>query len=215
MFERFTDGARRVIVLAQEEARRLDHNCIGTEHLVLGLMADPVGGVRAVAEMLEFTLESCRAEVEARSGRGDGAPRSHIPFTPGAKKALEMSLREALTLGHNFIATEHIMLGVLRQEDELGAQLLLSGGTPLEQLRQALVEVIAEERRSLGDRAPTPQPVATLGCHHPEGALRWEPAQVAGLGISRSMIVVRCSGCGVAITVMADPAADADPVTDE
>lgn len=211
MFERFTDRARRVIVLAQEEARLLDHDHIGTEHLVLGLMADPEGGVRLVSEMLEVTLESCRANVEARSGRGQGAPRSHIPFTPGAKKALEMSLREALKHGHNFITAEHIMLGVLRHEDELGAQLLLAGGTSLEQIRQTLVEAIVDEPRLSTDQPIATQPVVTLGCRHPEAALRWEQARVDGPGFSRPMIVVRCSGCGVAISAMADPATDADP----
>src|SRR5829696_3245407 len=115
MFERFTDRARRVVVLAQEEARLLDHNYIGTEHILLGLVHEG-GGVAAQAlTQLGVSLEAVRDQVKEIIGRGAEAPTGHIPFTPRAKKVLELSLREALELGHNYIGTEHILLGLLRE----------------------------------------------------------------------------------------------------
>src|SRR3954454_2448225 len=109
MFERFTDKARHTVVLAQEEARRLDHSYIGTEHVLLGLLAESDGIGGRVLAQLGTTLATTREDVEALVGRGDGAPTGHIPFTPRAKKVLELSLREALGLGHNYIGTEHIL----------------------------------------------------------------------------------------------------------
>jgi ATP-dependent Clp protease ATP-binding subunit ClpC len=113
MFERFTDRARRVVVLAQEEARLLNHNYIGTEHLLLGLTHE---GVAAKAlQYLDISLEAVRAQVEEIIGQGQSAPIGHIPFTPRAKKVLELSRREAKQLGHNYIGTEHILLGLIRE----------------------------------------------------------------------------------------------------
>jgi len=131
MFERFTQMARRCIVLAQEEARLLDHNYIGTEHILLGLVAEQelVGG--QVLATFELTSEGVREEVLATVGRGKKAPSGHIPFTPRAKKTLELSLREALNLGHNYIGTEHILLGLIREGDGVAAQILTRhGGLP-------------------------------------------------------------------------------------
>ena len=111
MFERFTDRARRVVVLAQEEARMLSHNYIGTEHILLGLIHEGEGVAAKALESLNISLEAVRAQVEEIIGQGQQAPSGHIPFTPRAKKVLELSLREALQLGHNYIGTEHILLG--------------------------------------------------------------------------------------------------------
>ena len=111
MFERFTDRARRVVVLAQEEARMLNHNYIGTEHILLGLIHEGEGVAAKALESLGISLEGVRQQVEEIIGQGQQAPSGHIPFTPRAKKVLELSLREALQLGHNYIGTEHILLG--------------------------------------------------------------------------------------------------------
>src|SRR6266404_2502727 len=122
MFERFTNHARHVVVLAQEEARRLQHNYIGTEHILLGLLGEPGGLAFRALERFEMTLDSTREEVKAVVGTGSGTVGGHIPFTPRAKKALELSLREALQLHHTYIGTEHILLGVIREGDGAGAQ---------------------------------------------------------------------------------------------
>ena len=115
MFERFTDRARRVVVLAQEEARILSHNYIGTEHILLGLLREGEGVAAKALESLGLRLEAVRQQVEEIIGKGQQAPSGHIPFTPRAKKVLELSLREALQLGHDYIGTEHILLGLLSE----------------------------------------------------------------------------------------------------
>jgi len=115
MFERFTDRARRVVVLAQEEARMLNHNYIGTEHILLGLIHEGEGVAAKALESLGISLDAVREQVQEIIGQGQQAPSGHIPFTPRAKKVLELSLREALQLGHNYIGTEHILLGLIRE----------------------------------------------------------------------------------------------------
>src|SRR6266540_2944549 len=115
VFERFTDRARRVVVLAQEEARMLNHNYIGTEHILLGLVRERDGVAAKALESLNISLEAVRQQVKEIIGQGQAVPRGHIPFTPRAKKVLELSLREALQLGHNYIGTEHILLGLIRE----------------------------------------------------------------------------------------------------
>src|SRR5690348_15470044 len=125
MFERFTGRARHVVVLAQEEARRLGHNYIGTEHILLGLFGEPDGVAGRVLVGFGMSLESTRSEVTAIVSAGTRAPSGHIPFTPRAKKVLELSLREALHLQHNYIGTEHILLGLIREGDGVAAQVLL------------------------------------------------------------------------------------------
>src|SRR5438046_6760634 len=122
MFERFTDRARRVVVLAQEEARMLDHNYIGTEHILLGLIREGEGVAAKALESLGISQEAVRQQVEEIIGRGQYTPSGHIPITPRAKKVLELSLREALQLGHNYIGTEHILLGVSREGEGGAAQ---------------------------------------------------------------------------------------------
>src|SRR6186997_2852988 len=124
MFERFSGQARHVVVIAQEEARELDHNYIGTEHLLLGLLATADSLACASLTALGYTHEDVRASVEAKVGRGKAQQGGHIPFTPRAKKVLELSLREALQLKHNYIGTEHILLGILREGEGVAAQVL-------------------------------------------------------------------------------------------
>ena len=124
MFERFTDRARRVVVLAQEEARLLNHNYIGTEHILLGLIHEGEGVAAKALESLGISLEAVRQQVEEIIGQGGSSPSGHIPFTPRAKKVLELSLREALALKHDHIGTEHILLGLLRESSGLAARVL-------------------------------------------------------------------------------------------
>ena len=126
MFERFTDRARRVVVLAQEEARMLNHNYIGTEHILLGLIHEGEGVAAKALESLGISLDAVRQQVEEIIGQGQQAPSGHIPFTPRAKKVLELSLREALQLGHNYIGTEHILLGLIREGEGVAAQVLIT-----------------------------------------------------------------------------------------
>ncbi|MCD6022643.1 MAG: Clp protease N-terminal domain-containing protein, partial [Actinomycetota bacterium] len=136
MFERFTDRARRVVVLAQEEARMLNHNYIGTEHILLGLIHEGEGVAAKALESLNISLEAVRQQVEEIIGQGQAAPTGHIPFTPRAKKVLELSLREALQLGHNYIGTEHILLGLIREGEGVAAQVLQKLGADLNRVRQ-------------------------------------------------------------------------------
>ena len=131
MFERFTDRARRVVVLAQEEARLLNHSYIGTEHILLGLIHEGEGVAAKALESLGISLEAVRSQVEEIIGQGGSSPSGHIPFTPRAKKVLELSLREALQLGHNYIGTEHILLGLIREGEGVAAQVLVKLGADL------------------------------------------------------------------------------------
>ena len=143
MFERFTDRARRVVVLAQEEARMLNHNYIGTEHILLGLIHEGEGVAAKALEGMEISLEAVRAQVEEIIGQGQTAPSGHIPFTPRAKKVLELSLREALQLGHNYIGTEHILLGLIREGEGVAAQVLVKLGADLNRVRQQVIQLLS------------------------------------------------------------------------
>lgn len=142
MFERFTDRARRVIVLAQEEARALQHNYIGTEHLLLGLIREGEGVAAKALEAKGVTLEDTRKQVEEMIGKGNAAPNGHIPFTPHAKQVLELSLREALQLGHSYIGTEHILLGLIREGEGVGTQVLIKMDVDLGELRTTTIDMI-------------------------------------------------------------------------
>lgn len=160
MFERFTEKARRVVVYAQEEARMLNQNYIGTEHLLLGLIREQDGIAAKALESLNISLEDVHAQVEDLIGKGTFVPTGHIPFTPRAKKVLELSLREALQLGHNYIGTEHILLGLIREGEGVAAQVLLNLGADLEKVRSAVIQLLSghygkpaepgEERRGGG-----------------------------------------------------------------
>src|SRR4051812_43698566 len=143
MFERFTDRARRVVVLAQEEARMLSHNYIGTEHILLGLIHEGEGVAAKALESLGISLEAVRSQVEEIIGQGQQAPSGHIPFTPRAKKVLELSLREALQLGHNYIGTEHILLGLIREGEGVAAQVLVKLGADLNRVRQQVIQLLS------------------------------------------------------------------------
>ncbi|WP_211879448.1 ATP-dependent Clp protease ATP-binding subunit [Pseudarthrobacter albicanus] len=143
MFERFTDRARRVVVLAQEEARMLNHNYIGTEHILLGLIHEGEGVAAKALESLGISLDGVREQVQEIIGPGQQAPSGHIPFTPRAKKVLELSLREALQLGHNYIGTEHILLGLIREGEGVAAQVLVKLGADLGRVRQQVIQLLS------------------------------------------------------------------------
>jgi len=142
MFERFTDRARAVVVGAQDEARALRHNYIGTEHILLGLLREGEGVAAKTLQALGISLETVRQQVEEIIGQGQQALSGHIPFTPRAKKSLELSLREALQLGHNYIGTEHILLGLIREGDGVAAQVLVRLGADLNRVRQQVIQVL-------------------------------------------------------------------------
>jgi ATP-dependent Clp protease ATP-binding subunit ClpC len=165
MFERFTDRARRVVVLAQEEARMLSHNYIGTEHILLGLIHEGDGIAAKALESLGISLEGVRAQVEEIIGQGQQAPSGHIPFTPRAKKVLELSLREALQLGHNYIGTEHILLGLIREGEGVAAQVLQKLGADLNRVRQQVIQLLSgyqgKEAQTAGT-APEATPSSSL-----------------------------------------------------
>ena len=143
MFERFTDRARRVIVLAQEEARGLNHNYIGTEHILLGLIHEGEGVAAKALESMGISLEAVRQEVEEIIGQGTEPPVGHIPFTPRAKKVLELSLREGLQMGHKYIGTEFLLLGLIREGEGVAAQVLVKLGADLPRVRQQVIQLLS------------------------------------------------------------------------
>ena len=143
MFEKFTDKARRVVVLAQEEAKLLNHNYIGTEHILLGLIHEGEGVAAKALESLGINLDSVRQQVQEIIGQGQQAPAGHIPFTPRAKKVLELSLREALQLGHSYIGTEHLLLGLIREGEGVAAQVLTKLGADTNRVRQQVIQLLS------------------------------------------------------------------------
>lgn len=160
MFERFTDRARRVVVLAQEESQRLSHNYIGSEHLLLGLLAEREGVAARALESLNVTLTAAREQVEEIIGPGQQTPRGHIPFTPRAKKILELSLREALTMGSEVIDTEHLLLGLIDEGDGVGAQILQQRGATAQAVREAVARLISAEPEAAEMTGPGSEPRA-------------------------------------------------------
>ena len=178
MFERFTDRARRVVVLAQEEARLLNHSYIGTEHILLGLIHEGEGVAAKALESLGISLEAVRSQVEEIIGQGGSSPSGHIPFTPRAKKVLELSLREALQLGHNYIGTEHILLGLIREGEGVAAQVLVKLGADLSRVRQQVIQLLSGYQGPAGStggsgsgssRSESGQPAAGVGAGNKEG----------------------------------------------
>jgi ATP-dependent Clp protease ATP-binding subunit ClpC len=164
VFERFNDDGRRVVVLAQEEARLLDHNSIGTEHVLLALLRAPETVAAEALQSLDISLAAARAEVEVIVVPGTDAPSGHIPFTPRAKKVLELSLREALQLGHDHIGTEHILLGLIGEGQGVAAQVLVKLGADLQRVRARVIELLARgPREARVGRLPPPSaaPVTT------------------------------------------------------
>jgi ATP-dependent Clp protease ATP-binding subunit ClpC len=217
VFERFTDRARRTVVFAQEEARLLNHNYIGTEHILLGLLREEEGVAAKALTTLGVSLEAVRRDVGEIVGRGSEVPRGHIPFTPRAKKVLELSLREALQLGHNYIGTEHILLGLIREGEGVAARVLQKLGADLNRVRQTVVQLLSEymelaessgaeavggfteggspTSEPLGDDAPT--------CPNCFGALDETLAvrvlETTAEGEPLFMKIAYCSRCGVAL----------------
>jgi ATP-dependent Clp protease ATP-binding subunit ClpC len=223
MFERFTHRARRVVVLAQEESRLLGHNHIGTEHILLGLVREGDGVAAIALQRLGIELELVRKRVEEIIGRGEGVPSmAHIPFTPRAKKVLELSLREALGLGHNYIGTEHILLGVVREGEGVAAQVLVEVGATLDRVRHQVTQLLsggardlphAPPEEGLGERAAGTGPRCPscrtwLGeTGHPVS--RRVMVDDAEGGEARPVVFVYCGRCGV--TLSASPEASAGP----
>jgi ATP-dependent Clp protease ATP-binding subunit ClpC len=160
MFERFTDRARRVVVLAQEESQRLSHNYIGSEHLLLGLLAEQEGVAARALESLNVTLTAAREQVEEIIGPGQQTPHGHIPFTPRAKKILELALREALTMGSEVINTEHLLLGLINEGDGVGAQILQRLGATAQAVREAVARLITAEPEAAEVTGPESEPRA-------------------------------------------------------
>ncbi|HXR12429.1 MAG TPA: Clp protease N-terminal domain-containing protein, partial [Gaiellaceae bacterium] len=156
MFERFTERARQVVVLAQDEARALKHNYIGTEHILLGLLREEEGLAARVLESLDITVEEVRAQVARIVGQGDEVTTGQIPFTPRAKKVLELALREALSLGHNYIGTEHILLGLVRENEGVAARILLDFDADAEKIRNEIIRMLSGPGRRQGPGASGP-----------------------------------------------------------
>jgi ATP-dependent Clp protease ATP-binding subunit ClpC len=156
LFERFTERARQVVVLAQDEARALKHNYIGTEHILLGLLREEEGLAARVLESLDITVEEVRAQVARIVGQGDEVTTGQIPFTPRAKKVLELALREALSLGHNYIGTEHILLGLVRENEGVAARILLDFDADAEKIRNEIIRMLSGPGRRQGAGAGAP-----------------------------------------------------------
>ena len=177
MFERFTERSRQVVVLAQDEARRLKHNYIGTEHLLLGLLREEEGLAARVLESFDITVEEVRAQVARTVGQGDELRTGQIPFTPRAKKVLELALREGIELGHNYIGTEHILLGLARENDGVAARILLDLGAGAERIRNEILRMLSGARGEPGGAARLnwEYTVKTL-----EGATETWPEQLTG-----------------------------------
>jgi len=220
MFERFTDRARRVVVLAQEEARMLNHNYIGTEHILLGLVREGDGVAAKALESLNISLVAVRQQVEEIIGQGQAAPMGHIPFTPRAKKVLELALREALQLGHNYIGTEHILLGLVREGEGVASQVLHKLGADLNRVRQTVIQLlsgytagvdtaskaegeteIAELTREMGRVSELPEDAPTCSnCFAAlDETLAIRTVETTSEGETMSVRIAYCSRCGVAI----------------
>jgi ATP-dependent Clp protease ATP-binding subunit ClpA len=216
MFERFTDRARRAVVLAQEEARQLDHDYIGTEHILLGLLGERDGIAAQSLRRLGVGLNDVRDEITANVGRGDKSPAGHIPFTPRAKKVLELSLREALQLGHNYIGTEHILLGLVREGQGMAAHVLVQRGAPLERVRATVTDALGRSSARPRSSQPEHTPAADealaaarelagsgrLGSHHLLEALARSEDSVASralasLGIDADTLAATIDELGV------------------
>lgn len=206
MFERFTDRARRVIVLAQTEARLLSHDYIGTEHILLGLLQEGEGVAAKALESLKVPLDDVREQVVKIIGRGHSAGTGHIPFTPRAKKVLEISLREALHLGHNYIGTEHILLGLVREGEGVGSQVLKGMGADLDKVREAVVALLSGYSGEPQEIAADPDPKQGPFCPRCRRSLE-ETAAYRMLdvpdaereGEKSALTFVFCRGCGTSL----------------
>jgi ATP-dependent Clp protease ATP-binding subunit ClpA len=169
VFERFTDQGRAVMVLAQEEARTLAHNFIGTEHILLGLSRQPTSVAAKALVSLGVSRDDVRQQVVRIIGEGERAPSGHIPFTPRAKKVLELSLRESLHLGHNCIGTEHLLLGLIREGEGVAVQALINLGANPDRVREVVLDL------SAAGSADEPHPTAAAGARRPDIYHSWRP----------------------------------------
>jgi ATP-dependent Clp protease ATP-binding subunit ClpC len=206
MFERMTTRARRVVVLAQEEARLLKHSYIGTEHILLGLLREEEGiGCQALVRH-GMSLAAARTQIAEIIGEGAESPTGHIPFTPRAKKVLEFSLREALQLGHNYIGTEHFLLGMVREGEGVAAQMLARFGLTIGQLRETVLDLLQAnpEQRIAGSRSWPRTGATTPPCLHPPDQLRYRaheiPSETGQPPIQA--ILVTCSNCHATLGVL-------------
>ncbi len=212
MFERFTERARQVVVLAQEEARILKHNYIGTEHILLGLLREQEGLAARVLESLDITVERVRAQVVRIVGSGEEVTSGPIPFTPRAKKVLELALREALSLGHNYIGTEHILLGLLREEEGLAARVLESLDITVERVRAQVVRIVGSGEEVTSGQIPfTPRAKKVL-----ELALR-EALSLGHnyIGTEHILLGLVRENEGVAARILLDFDADSEKIRNE
>jgi ATP-dependent Clp protease ATP-binding subunit ClpC len=156
LFERFTERARSVVIFAQEEARTLKHGYIGTEHILLGLLREEEGVAARVLDSLDLTFERVRTQIVRIVGSGEEVTSGHVPFTPRAKRVLELALREALSLGHNYIGTEHILLGLVREYEGVAARVLLDFGVDAETVRSAVLEQLTPKAQEQSSLLPNP-----------------------------------------------------------
>jgi ATP-dependent Clp protease ATP-binding subunit ClpC len=177
VFERFTEQARRVVVLAQDEARALEHNYIGTEHILLGLLRMNEGLAARALESLEVTVEEVRAQVALIVGQGDEVTAGQIPFTPRAKKVLDLALREALSLGHDYIGPEHILLGLVRENQGLAARILLDLGADAEKVRDGIIRMLS------GSGSGPARGRTTMAPPHPKATANLRRGRAAGLSV--------------------------------
>jgi ATP-dependent Clp protease ATP-binding subunit ClpC len=220
VFERFTDRARRVLVLSQDEARALNHNFIGTEHLLLGVIREEDGLAAKALTSLGISLDRVREKVKETIGPAAVGYEGSPPFTPRAKKVLELSLREALQLGHNYIGTEHILLGLVREGEGVGAQVLAGFTGGLARVRQSVLELLpghAEAGEVSAHAQPLYPPTGSVfstgppSCSHRatdlEGALGYRRVEAAGDGDQPALpvIAVYCTRCGVTLAIHPDP----------
>jgi ATP-dependent Clp protease ATP-binding subunit ClpC len=192
MFERFTDRARRVIVLAQEETRMLNHSYIGTEHILLGLIHEGEGVAAKALETLGISLEDVRSQVEEIIGQGQQLPSGHIPFSPRAKRVLELSHRESLQLGHNYIGTEHILLGLIREGEGVAAQVLVKLGAELVRVRQQVIQLLSgyqKEQKVVVQEMVSPTPSWDSLLHVREIALEQATALARATAIHSSDVI--------------------------
>lgn len=208
MFERFTDGARRVVVQAQEEARLLNHSYIGTEHVLLGLITDPDGVSFQALVSHKVDIKAVRQAVVEIIGRGTEAPAGTIPFTPRAKRVLELSLRESLQMGHHYIGSEHILLGLIREVEGIAAQVLTQLGVNLDDLRVTVSELAGTNPES-GQLVSTIRPPEQVGrlrgsCRHLPASLAIEVHDIPGTDPEATISVrlVICAACGTTIGVL-------------
>ena len=208
MFKRFTVRASRVVVLAQEEARMLNHNYVGTEHILLGLIHEGEGIAAKTLESMNISLEAVRDRVEEVIGQGQVAPTGHIPFTPRAQKVFELSVGEALQLGHAYIGMEHILLGLIREGEGVAAQVLQQMGIDLGRARREVIRLLSGEHPAAAEAAGAAESVDAARCASCQARLS-DSGRITALevqdeeGRPTTVRLLYCSSCGVLIGTIA------------